>query len=206
MNAQPNLFEPVTVGAWRLSNRSVMAPLTRNRAPGQVPTALMATYYAQRAHPQDGAGLIISEATPISPQAHGYADTPGLHSDAQVAAWRAVTDAVHARGGHIVTQLWHVGRISHVDLQPGGQAPVAPSAIAAKAKTYLIKPEGGGFFDVSPPRARGPGRVVHQAPTPLCRPLESMTLAAKSRRHFISTPSTSQPGFVSTMGPSAPSR
>ena len=153
MKQDPQLFEPVTVGAWRLSNRSVMAPLTRNRAPGQVPTALMATYYAQRAHPQDGAGLIVSEATPISPQAHGYADTPGLHTDEQVAAWRVVTDAVHARGGHIVTQLWHVGRISHVDLQPGGQAPVAPSAIAAKAKTYLIKPEGGGFFDVSPPRA-----------------------------------------------------
>ncbi len=148
-----SLFEPTTVGAWRLSNRAVMAPLTRNRAPGQLPTADMAVYYAQRAHPQDGAGLIISEATPISPQGHGYADTPGLHTDAQVAAWRPVTDAVHARGGHIVTQLWHVGRISHVDLQPGGQAPVAPSAIAAKAKTYLIKPEGGGFFDVSPPRA-----------------------------------------------------
>ena len=153
MNTPNPLFEPVTVGAWRLSNRAVMAPLTRNRAPGQVPTPLMAEYYAQRAHPQDGAGLIISEATPISPQAHGYADTPGLHNDAQVAAWRVVTDAVHARGGHIVTQLWHVGRISHVDLQPGGQRPVAPSAIAAKAKTYLIKPEGGGFFDVSPPRA-----------------------------------------------------
>ena len=102
----PSLFEPTTVGAWRLSNRAVMAPLTRNRAPGQLPTADMALYYAQRAHPQDGAGLIISEATPISPQGHGYADTPGLHSEAQVAAWRPVTDAVHARGGHIVTQLW----------------------------------------------------------------------------------------------------
>ncbi len=153
MNQHPNLFEPVTVGAWNLSNRVVMAPLTRNRAPGQLPTAQMAEYYAQRAHPQDGAGLIISEATPISPQGHGYADTPGLHTDAQVAAWRTVTDAVHARGSHIVTQLWHVGRISHVDLQPGGQPPVAPSAIAAQAKTYLIKPEGGDFFDVSPPRA-----------------------------------------------------
>ena len=147
------------MGTWRLSNRAVMAPLTRNRAPGQLPTADMAVYYAQRAHPQDGAGLIISEATPISPQGHGYADTPGLHTDAQVAAWRPVTDAVHARGGHIVTQLWHVGRISHVDLQPGGQAPVAPSAIAAKAKTYLIKPEGGGFFDVSPPRALALGEL-----------------------------------------------
>jgi N-ethylmaleimide reductase len=149
----PSLFEPVTVGAWRLSNRVVMAPLTRNRAPGQQPNGLMATYYGQRAHPHNGAGLIITEATPISPQGHGYADTPGIHSDEQVAAWRASTDAVHAAGGHIVMQLWHVGRISHVDLQPGGQAPVAPSAIAAQAKTYLIKPEGSGFFDTSAPRA-----------------------------------------------------
>lgn len=149
----PSLYEPTTVGAWHLSNRAVMAPLTRNRAPGQLPTAQMAEYYTQRAHPQNGAGLIITEATPVSPQAHGYADTPGIHNDAQVAAWRQTTDAVHAVGGHIVMQLWHVGRISHVDLQPGGQAPVAPSAIAAKAKTYLIKPEGSGFFDVSPPRA-----------------------------------------------------
>ena len=83
-----SLYQPVTVGAWRLSNRVVMAPLTRNRAPGQTPTADMAVYYAQRAHPQDGAGLIISEATPISAQGHGYADTPGLHTYAQVAAWR----------------------------------------------------------------------------------------------------------------------
>ena len=135
-----SLFEPVRVGAWSLSNRVVMAPLTRNRAPGQLPTPLMAEYYAQRAHPTDGAGLIVSEATPISPTAHGYSDTPGIHSAEQVTAWRATTDAVHAAGGHIVLQLWHVGRISHNELLPGGQPPVAPSALQAAAKTYLIRP------------------------------------------------------------------
>ncbi len=149
-----SLFEPVRVGAWTLSNRVAMAPLTRNRAPGQLPNALMAEYYAQRADPRDGAGLIISEATPISAQGHGYADTPGLHSAEQVQAWRQVTDAVHARGGHMVVQLWHVGRVSHVALQPGGAAPVAPSAIAARTKTYLLDDSGAGrFVDVSPPRA-----------------------------------------------------
>ena len=154
----PNLFDPVQVGAWSLPNRVAMAPLTRNRAPGQVPTPLMATYYAQRAHPEDGAGLIITEATPICPEGHGYADTPGLHNDAQVQAWKAVTDAVHAVGGHIVVQLWHVGRISHTSLQPGGQAPVAPSAIRANAKTYIFTEQDdgqkvGAFVDTSEPRA-----------------------------------------------------
>jgi N-ethylmaleimide reductase len=151
------LFDPVRVGAWSLPNRVVMAPLTRNRAPGQVPTPLMATYYAQRADPRNGAGLIITEATPVCPEGHGYADTPGLHSDAQVQAWRAVTDAVHARGGHIVVQLWHVGRISHTSLQPGGQAPVAPSALRAHAKTYILSRHNGqttgAFVDTSAPRA-----------------------------------------------------
>jgi N-ethylmaleimide reductase len=153
----PTLFDPVRIGAWSLPNRVVMAPLTRNRAPGQLPTPLMATYYAQRADPRDGAGLIITEATPVCPEGHGYADTPGLHSDAQVQAWRRVTDAVHARGGHIVVQLWHVGRISHTSLQPGGQAPVAPSALRANAKTYLLTEQDGqttgAFVDTSLPRA-----------------------------------------------------
>lgn len=154
----PSLFEPVTVGAWALPHRIVMAPLTRNRAPGQVPTPLMATYYAQRAHPRDGASLIIAEATPVCPEGHGYADTPGIHTPEQVQAWRVVTDAVHAAGGHIVLQLWHVGRISHVSLQPGGQPPVAPSAIRAQAKTYVIETTADGqrvgrFVDVSEPRA-----------------------------------------------------
>lgn len=151
------LFQPLRVGAWALPHRVVMAPLTRNRAPGQLPNALMATYYAQRADPRDGAALIISEATPVCPEGHGYADTPGLHSPEQVQAWRAVTDAVHAAGGLIVAQLWHVGRISHTALQPGGQAPVAPSAVRAQAKTYLIETVDGQrvgrFVEVSQPRA-----------------------------------------------------
>ncbi|GAB3192338.1 alkene reductase [Hydrogenophaga aquatica] len=153
----PTLFDPIQVGAWTLPNRVVMAPLTRNRAPGQVPTPLMATYYAQRARRDQGAGLIITEATPICPEGHGYADTPGIHTPQQVQAWQTVTEAVHREGGHIVVQLWHVGRISHVDLQPGGQPPVAPSAIRANAKTYLIREENGqrvgSFVDTSEPRA-----------------------------------------------------
>ena len=145
----PSLFDPVRAGALNLANRIVMAPLTRNRAPGAVPTPLMATYYVQRA----SAGLIVTEATAISPQAQGYADVPGLWSDEQVTAWKAVTDAVHAAGGRIVVQLWHVGRVSHVDLQPGGQAPVAPSAITAKTKTVLIRDGVPTFADTSAPRA-----------------------------------------------------
>ena len=143
------LFDPIRVGNMTLPNRIVMAPLTRNRAPRATPTALMATYYTQRAT----AGLLITEATAISPQAQGYADVPGLWSDEQVAAWKKVTDSVHAAGGRIVTQLWHVGRISHVDLQPGGQKPVAPSAITAKTKTVLIKDGQPAFADTSEPRA-----------------------------------------------------
>jgi N-ethylmaleimide reductase len=123
-----------------------MAPLTRDRAgPGQVPTAMMATYYAQRA----SAGLIITEATQISPEGQGYLDTPGMFSPEQVAGWRGVTEAVHARGGKIVVQLWHVGRISHVSLQPNGQPPVSSTARRALGKTFTAQ----GFEDVSAPRA-----------------------------------------------------
>ena len=119
------LFQPYKLGSLTLANRFVMAPLTRNRAgAGLVPSEFAATYYAQRA----SAGLIITEATQISPQAQGYQDTPGLYIQAQIDGWRKVTDAVHAKGGKIFVQLWHVGRISHVDLQPNGAAPVAPSA------------------------------------------------------------------------------
>ena len=149
----PTMFSPLQVGAMHLANRVVMAPLTRNRAPGAVPNALMVTYYAQRAHPKDGAGLIITEATAITPQGQGYADVPGIWSAEQVAGWRKVTEAVHAAGGKIVVQLWHVGRVSHVDLQPGGGAPVAPSAITAKTKTVLIKDGVAAFVPTSPPRA-----------------------------------------------------
>ena len=115
-----------------------MAPLTRNRAPGALANARTARYYRQRANPATGAGLIITEATAISHQGQGYADVPGIWSAEQVAAWKQVTDAVHAEGGKIVVQLWHVGRVSHTSLQPGGAAPVAPSAITAKTKTVLL--------------------------------------------------------------------
>lgn len=144
------LFDPITAGALELPNRIAMAPLTRNRAPNAIPTAMMATYYAQRA----SAGLLISEATAISQQGQGYAHVPGLYAPEQIAGWRRVTDAVHAAGGRIVAQLWHVGRVSHTSLQPGGAAPVAPSAITARTKTYVIGPDGhGGFVPTSAPRA-----------------------------------------------------
>jgi N-ethylmaleimide reductase len=143
------LFDPVQVGSLRLPNRIVMAPLTRNRAPGAVPTPLMAQYYAQRA----GAGLIISEATAITHQGQGYADVPGLYGTEQLDGWKRVTQAVHDQGGRIYCQLWHVGRVSHVDLQPGAQKPVAPSAITARTQTYLIKDGKGSFVATSEPRA-----------------------------------------------------
>lgn len=140
------LFQPYELGSLTLANHIVMAPLTRNRAgTGLVPGELAATYYAQRAT----AGLLITEATQISAQAQGYQDTPGIYTQAQIDGWRKVTDAVHAKGGRIFVQLWHVGRISHVDLQPGGAAPVAPSAIRAETKTFV----NNGFADVSEPRA-----------------------------------------------------
>lgn len=141
-----SIFEPYELGSITLANHIVMAPLTRNRAgAGLVPSELAATYYAQRAT----AGLIITEATQISAQAQGYQDTPGIYTQAQIDGWRKVTDAVHAKGGHIFVQLWHVGRISHVDLQPDGAAPVAPSAIRAETKTFV----NNSFSDVSEPRA-----------------------------------------------------
>lgn len=148
-----SLFDPLQVGRLHLANRVVMAPLTRNRAPGAIPTALMVSYYTQRANPQNGAGLIVTEATAISHQGQGYSDVPGIWSGEQVAAWKKVTDSVHAAGGKIVMQLWHVGRVSHVDLQPGGQAPVAPSAIRANTKTVLIRDGVPSFEDTSMPRA-----------------------------------------------------
>lgn len=120
-----SLYTPITVGAYQLPNRLVMAPLTRMRAPDNIPTELMASYYRQRA----SAGLIIAEATQISPLGRGYPNTPGIHTAQQVAAWQKITDAVHSQGGHIFLQLWHVGRISHPDFHDG-QLPVAPSAIA----------------------------------------------------------------------------
>ena len=164
MNKQhsPTLFDALQAGELRLSNRIAMAPLTRNRAPEAIPQPMTATYYAQRA----SAGLLISEGTAISPEGQGYSDVPGLYDTAQLDGWRRVTDAVHAQGGRIVCQLWHVGRVSHVSLQPDGAAPVAPSAIAAQAKTYVINHalKQGSFLPTSAPRALRVDelpRVVH---------------------------------------------
>lgn len=131
------LIETIQVGDMNLPNRIVMAPLTRCRASaGRVPNALMAEYYAQRA----GAGLILSEATSVSPQGVGYPDTPGIWSDEQVQGWKLVTRAVHAAGGRIFLQLWHVGRVSHPDFLDG-ELPVAPSAIAPQGHVSLLRPQ-----------------------------------------------------------------
>jgi N-ethylmaleimide reductase len=127
------LLSPIRIGPYELPNRVVMAPMTRNRAGNEgVPTELNALYYAQRA----SAGLIISEASPISPQGVGYPGTPGIYTSAQVEGWKRVTDAVHEKGGRIFIQLWHVGRISHPSLQPGQSLPIAPSAIRPQGEAF----------------------------------------------------------------------
>ena len=141
-----DLFSPLRLRAIELPNRVVMSSLTRNRAgAGNVPTELMVEYYRQRA----SAGLILTEASPVCPEGHGYPRTPGIHTAEQIAGWKKVTDAVHAAGGRIAIQLWHVGRISHPDLQPDGAAPVAPSALrpAGQAVTFT------GMQDYVTPRA-----------------------------------------------------
>ena len=142
-----DLFSPVRMGPLELANRIVMAPLTRSRtdADAGVPGPMNAQYYAQRAT----AGLIVTEATNISPEGRGYAYTPGIFNEEQVAGWKLVTDAVHAKGGHIVCQLWHVGRISHPSLQPGGALPVAPSAVKAEGQAFT----NAGFQPFVTPRA-----------------------------------------------------
>ena len=146
MTTSSQLLEPYKLGPITLPNRLVMAPLTRNRAvAGMVPSPLAVEYYGQRA----SAGLLITEASQISQQGQGYQDTPGIYSKDQVAGWRKVTERVHGRGGRIFIQIWHVGRISHTSLQPNGGAPVGPSAIRAKGKTFV----GGIFTDISEPRA-----------------------------------------------------
>jgi 2,4-dienoyl-CoA reductase-like NADH-dependent reductase (Old Yellow Enzyme family) len=133
----PTLFDPITIGDITLKNRVIMAPLTRSRASeGRVPNALMAKYYEQRAT----AGLILSEATAVTPHGVGYADTPGLWSDEQVEGWKQITAAVHAKGGVIFAQLWHVGRISDPSFL-NGEPPVAPSAIAANGHVSLLRPQ-----------------------------------------------------------------
>lgn len=164
MSANPtstvDLFTPLALGELTLPNRIVMAPLTRNRAgEGNVATALNAQYYGQRA----SAGLIISEASQISAQAVGYPGTPGMYTDAQVAGWRLVTDAVHAHDGHIFVQLWHVGRISHPSLQPDNAAPVAPSALRPEGEAVTYQ----GMQPFETPRALAtdelPGIVTEYA-------------------------------------------
>ncbi|MGN6830348.1 alkene reductase [Paucibacter sp. M5-1] len=140
------LYSPARLGAIEVRNRIAMAPLTRSRAGMDgLPSPLAVEYYRQRA----SAGLLITEATNISPQGRGYAYTPGIYTDAQVAAWKQVTDAVHAADGRIVMQLWHVGRMSHVSLQQGGGAPVAPSALQAGGNVFTEQ----GFEPPSMPRA-----------------------------------------------------
>lgn len=141
-----DVFSPYSIGSLTLKNRFVMAPLTRNRAgAGNVPQELNVTYYKQRA----GAGLIISEAAQISPQGVGYPGTPGIHSKEQVDGWKNVTRAVHDNGGLIFCQLWHVGRISHPNLQPGRATPVAPSAIRPEGEAFTLE----GMLPFETPRA-----------------------------------------------------
>lgn len=147
------LFESTTLGPYSLKNRIVLPPLTRSRSsqPGNIPNDLMATYYRQRT----GAGFMVTEGTQIEPRGQGYAWTPGIHSADQILGWRKVTDAVHAEGGTIFAQLWHVGRVSHTSLQPNGEAPVAPSAIPAEGVSVFIEtgPGTGALAPPSMPRA-----------------------------------------------------
>lgn len=144
--AHEALFSPVRIGAVDVTNRIFLAPLTRNRAtPDGVPGPFVAEYYAQRA----SGGLLITEATQISPMGKGYINTPGIHSDAQIARWKEITDGVHALGGKIALQLWHVGRISHSSLLPGHAQPVSASGVRANAQTFIET----GLVDTSQPRA-----------------------------------------------------
>ncbi|WP_144109329.1 alkene reductase [Paraburkholderia sp. BCC1886] len=170
-NVDSYLFEPVQLGPLQLANRIVMAPLTRSRAKeADVPSELAIEYYAQRAT----AGLIIAEATQISPQGKGYVFTPGIYDRAQIEAWQRITEAVHAKGGHIFLQLWHVGRISHPSLQPDNALPVAPSA---------IKPEGQAYTD--------DGFVPHVTP----RALATSELAGLVEQYRIAALNAQAAGF-----------
>jgi len=146
-----HLFSPIKVGSLSLNHRVAMAPLTRSRAgrPNNVPTVVNAEYYRQRA----SAAIIITEATQISQQGQGYAWTPGIHSEEQIKGWQAVSEAVHAEGGNIFLQLWHVGRVSHPVFQPGGGLPVAPSALPVPGKTFILDEQGNGVWgDVPVPQ------------------------------------------------------
>ena len=176
------LFDPFNLSGLLLPNRIVMPPMTRARAAaGQVPTAMMAEYYAQRA----SAGLIITEGTQISAQGQGYAWTPGIHTARQIEGWKNVTAAVHGGGGRIFAQLWHVGRLSHVSLQHGGAAPVAPSALTAEGVQVFIDPDGSGA-------AAGRGRKVQHS-TP--RALDAAEIEALVRQFATAAGNAMEAGF-----------
>lgn len=153
------LFETITVGTHLLANRIAMAPLTRSRSKGNVPTALAPIYYGQRAE----AGMIVSEGTAISPTAIGYLDVPGLWTAEQVEAWKPVTQIVHDKGGTMFAQLWHVGRVSHVSTQPYREAPVSSTAtIAANSQAFGLRDDGTpALVDVSKPRALSTEEVAN---------------------------------------------
>ncbi|VWB60137.1 12-oxophytodienoate reductase [Burkholderia lata] len=169
--ARPTLFDPVELGRITLRNRIVMAPMTRSRAgAGDAPGPMNAAYYAQRA----SAGLIVTEGTQISPQGKGYPFTPGIYSDAQIAGWKQVTDAVHREGGRIFVQLAHVGRIGHPDLQPDGARPVAPSP---------IRPDGDAYTPTGP------------QPYPVPRALDTAELPAIVDQYVLAARAALQAGF-----------
>lgn len=152
-----SIFDPFQLGPVSLKNRIVMAPMTRSRAMSHDPDDDTVLYYAQRA----GAGLVVTEGTPISQEARGYAYTPGIHSPAQVAGWRRVTDAVHAKGGKIFSQLWHVGRQSHVTLQPSGGAPVSSADVAADVAVWGFDASGVAcYLPASKPRPLGTDEIA----------------------------------------------
>ncbi len=171
-----DLFQDLTLGAVASPNRVLMAPLTRMRAttPGHLPNDLMREYYAQRA----SAGLVISEGTQISAEGQGYADTPGIHSDEQVAAWRGITDAVHDAGGRIAAQLWHTGRVNHESLHDG-ELPVSASAIASGGRTSL----------------RGPDGAITRAESPVPRALRTDELPRLVEDYRLATANTRDAGF-----------
>lgn len=169
-----SLFDSVALGAVRCPNRFAMAPLTRNRTkqPGNIPTELNATYYAQRAQ----MGLIVSEATQVSQEGQGYLWTPGIYTQAQIDGWKLVTHAVQAAGGRIALQLWHVGRVSHSSLQPGGGKPLSPSGVGDPTlKTFAIGPSGApGPVDCTPPREMSHADIE--------RTLDDYTIAARNAK------------------------
>src|ERR1700731_4051108 len=154
----PSLFSPLQIGPYQLTHRVAMAPLTRMRAerPSLAPRPLNAEYYGQRATP---GGLLIAEASPVMATGHGNPGVPGIYSEAQIRGWRTVVDAVHASGGLIFLQLWHVGRVSHSSFQPGGALPVAPSAMPISAELKTMTADGKAV-PYETPRALETGEIA----------------------------------------------